>query len=913
MEHALRRLKSDREHGLTAVEADRRLAEVGPNAIRTTAGKRWYAILADQFTGLMVVILMVAAAISYLVGDVKDTVVILAIVVLNAGLGFFQEYRAEKAIAALKKLSVPKVRVRRDGQVQEVSAETLVPGDLVYLEMGGRVPADCRLVDVANLRIEEAALTGESVPVEKDPSPLAPDTALADRRNMAFMGTTVTYGRATALVTATGMATQLGKIAEMIQSVETEATPLQRRLDSLGRTLAAAALAIVAVVFLTGLVRGIALETMLLTAIGLAVAAVPEGLPAVITIALALGAQRMVRRNALIRRLPAVETLGSVTIICSDKTGTLTQNQMTVTVLETTRLSLEVTGAGYEPVGGFVRREQRAYPVLVADGDPVPRNGEVKAGADVDPRADDTIRELLTAAALCNDAHLNQDEKGRWTIVGDPTEAALVVAARKAGLVASELAADYERVDEVPFTSERKLMTTLHRSPTGELVAYSKGAVDSVLDACAWLRDGDALVPLTPARRGAIERRNDALAEQGLRVLGFAYARHDPSRGVPAGDDVERDMVFLGMAGMIDPPRPEVKVAIDQCRQAGIRPVMITGDHPLTARAVGTQLGMIEPNDRIVTGADLDRLDGHGLTPIVDTVAIYARVSPEHKLKIVEAAQHKGQVVAMTGDGVNDAPALKRADIGVAMGITGTDVSKEAADTVLLDDNFATIVSAVEEGRVLYDNIRKFIRYLLTTNVGEIITMFVAILIGMPLPLVAIQILWVNLVTDGLPAIALGFEKAEPDVMRRAPRDSQQSVFAGDLGGHVIRMGIVIGLGTLAVMGWALWQGRTVEEARTMAFTTLALFQLWHVMALRSETQLLPEIGVFSNRLLLWAVATTFVLQIAVIYLPPLQAIFYTVAISPADLAISVGVSSLGYVLVEIQKLWVRLRTGRAS
>ena len=504
---------------------------------------------------------------------------------------------------------------------------------------------------------------------------------------------------------------------------------------------------------------------------------------------------------------------------------------------------------------------------------------------------------------MCNDAHLDQDREGRWRITGDPTEAALLVVARKAGLVGAELAVTYPRIDEVPFTSERKRMTTLHRAPDGKLVAYSKGAVDSLLQVCSWLRDGDELLPLTPARRAAIERRNDALADRGLRVLGLAFRPLGDPTKTPVADEIEREMVFLGMVGMIDPPRSEVAAAVERCRSAGIRPVMITGDHPLTARAVGTELGLVGPGDRLVTGADLDALDGTGLMRMVDQVAVYARVSPEHKLKIVDSLQQKRHVVAMTGDGVNDAPALKKADIGVAMGITGTDVSKEAADMVLLDDNFATIVSAVEEGRVLYDNVRKFVRYLLTTNVGEIITMFVAILIGMPLPVVPIQILWINLVTDGLPAIALGFEKGEPDVMRRKPRDSRESVFAGDLGGHVLRMGVVIGLGTLAVMAWALWHGRPEEEARTMAFTTLALFQLWHVMALRSETQLLPQVGLFSNPLLLWAVVVTFLLQLAVIYLAPLQAIFDTVPLTFAELALCIGVSSLGYSLVEAQKL----------
>jgi Ca2+-transporting ATPase len=649
---------------------------------------------------------------------------------------------------------------------------------------------------------------------------------------------------------------------------------------------------------------------MVLTAISLAVAAVPEGLPAVITIALALGAQRMVRRNALIRKLPAVETLGSVTVICSDKTGTLTQNQMTVTILETGTRTVAVTGQGYEPVGQFIEVTNDERQRTTADHGPptaevvsaVRRRPSAVVSAVVDVCADDHLCELLRAGALCNDALLEQDEDGRWRIVGDPTEGALIVAAAKAGFRPAELATDYPRTAEIPFTSERKRMTTLHHSPEGQIVAYSKGAVDRVLEVCSWVRDGEQVVPLTPERRAAILRANDLLAGRGMRVLGLAYRRFDSLDLALAEGEIERTLTFVGLAGMIDPPRPEAAAAVERCQTAGIQPVMITGDHPLTARAIGLALGMVGQGDRVVTGAELEAMDAADLAEIVNEVAVYARVSPEHKLKVVEALQRKQQIVAMTGDGVNDAPALKKADIGVAMGITGTDVSKEASDMVLLDDNFATIVAAVEEGRVIYDNIRKFIRYLLSTNAGEIFTMFFAILAGLPLPLLPIQILWINLVTDGLPAVALGFEPGEPGVMKRRPRDPNESVFAAGLGGHVLRVGLLIAVGTLAVMGWALGEGRPEAEARTMAFMTLALFQVWHVLAIRSESQLLVRVGLFSNRLLLGAVVLTFLLQLAVSYLPPLQAIFETVPLTGAELALCVAVSSLGFFLVELQK-----------
>ncbi len=890
----LAQLETDLEQGLSQAEAQRRLTEHGPNELIERGVTSPWRILWEQLSAFMVVILIAAALISALLGDYKDAVAILAIVVLNAMLGFTQEYRAEQAMAALKQMAVPNVRVRRDGRLLEISARELVPGDVVLLEAGVKVPADGRLIESASLRAQEAALTGESEPVEKRVEPLQrEDIPLGDRVNLVYMGTVVTYGRGTAVVTETGMDTQLGRIADMIQSVAREPTPLQRRLEGLGKSLGLAALGIVAVVFALGLLRGEDARLMFLTAISMAVAAVPEGLPAVVTIALALGAQRMLRRQALIRKLPAVETLGSVTVICSDKTGTLTENQMTVTVLD-------------------VLGETQRVETLLHKGVPV-MDAELKASAQPSVRS---LGLLVKAAALCNDASLEETDKGTYRAIGDPTEGALILAAAHLGLSKPELDERWPRVAEVPFTSERKRMTTAHRMniprdqtdvPWEETpyVAFCKGAVDGLLEITSRVWAGDRAVPLSDDLRQRILDANAQLAQDGQRVLGVAF-RPLPADLVEAGEaELEQEMTFVGLTGMIDPPRPEVKQAVETCQTAGIRPVMITGDHPLTAQHIARELG-ISANGRPLTGQDLSRMSTDELEAVVQDVSVYARVSPEHKLKIVQALKDKGHIAAMTGDGVNDAPALKKADIGVAMGITGTDVAKEAADMVLLDDNFATIVHAVEEGRTIYDNIRKFIKYTMTSNAGEIWVMLLAPLLGMPLPLLPLQILWVNLVTDGLPGLALTIEPAEPDTMRRPPHPPDESIFARGMARDILWVGLLMGLVCLGMGFWA-WQADHAAW-QTMIFTTLTLSQMGNALAIRSERESLFRLGLLSNKAMLGAVLLTFVLQIGVIYLPPLQELFKTDSLSLVELLISLVLSTTVFWGLEIEK-WGQRRS----
>jgi Ca2+-transporting ATPase len=849
----------------------------------------------------MIVILIVAALASALLGDYEDSIAIAVIVVLNAALGFGQEYRAERAMAALQRLSAPRVKVRREDRVREISASELVPGDVVLLEAGNLVPADGRLLEAANLRVQEAALTGESEAVEKNPAALEEeDTPLGERADMVYSSTVVAIGRGLFVVTETGMATELGKIASMIQATDREQTPLQRRLNQVGKVLAVAALAIVGVVFALGLLRGEDLEVMFLTAVSLAVAAVPEGLPAVVTIALALGAHRMFRRRALIRKLPAVETLGSVTVICSDKTGTLTQNLMTVTVLDVAGHTVELGGGSF------------------ADSKSGPDGGTPLAIGD-----DPTLLLLLAGGALCNDALLEDHEGDDFRAVGDPTEGALVVAAAREGLKKPEIEVALPRVGEVPFDSGRKRMTTVHEVVSGSgletlevpksvlnveqgsasYIAFTKGAVDRLLEISSEVWNGDGQVePLTGEWRERISAANEQLAGDGIRVLGVGLRRLQSFDG--SGEELERDLTFLGMVGMIDPPRSEAKDAVETCKRAGIRPVMITGDHPLTARHVATDLGIAQ-DKRILTERDLASLPGEDLVDLVEEVRVYARVSPEHKLDIVEALQEKGHIVAMTGDGVNDAPALKRADIGVAMGVTGTDVSKEAADMVLTDDNFATIVAAVEQGRVIYDNIRKFIKYLLTSNSAEILVMLMGPFVGLGLPLLPLQILWINLVTDGPPALALSAERAEQGIMRRPPRPPGESVFARGLGRHVVWVGVLMALVSLAT---GLWYSQIAPEIwQTMVFTTLTLSQLSHVMAIRSGDESLFRVGLLSNKPLLGAVALTFVLQLLAIYAPFFQRFLETEALPVADLAIAVALSTIIFWAVEIEK-WLGRR-----
>jgi Ca2+-transporting ATPase len=912
-ESTIAELESDATQGLSTNEARLRRERLGKNELLESSGRGPWRILWEQLSGAMVLLLIVAAVVSALLHETTDTIVIVAIVVLNAALGFFQDYRAERALAALKKLSVPTVRVRRDGTLQEVSARDLVPGDIVQLEVGNFVPADGRIIESVNLKVEEAALTGESAPVEKHSQPLkADELPLSDRHNMAFMGTVITYGHGQAVLTDTGMRTELGKIAESLQSVTPESTPLQKRLARLGQTLALVAIGIVVVVFLLGLVRGEDPRLMLLTALSLAVAVVPEGLPAVATVSLALGARQMFAKNALIRKLPAVETLGSVTVICSDKTGTLTENRMTVTMLDVAgdRLDLSETSRSGVPFAEWdASAETRALRSRVSESS--------------------ALSLLLMGAGLCNDAELKLDtEQHGYTAIGDPTEGALAVAAALVGLRKDMMLQRFPRIDEVPFDSERKRMTTLHRVTTPDfdepagplltvtrlleqmqdatLVAVTKGAVDSILNVCDQVWVDDEAEPLDDSKRRAIMANNDRLAADGMRVLGVAL------RPVVAEPEeaatLEQNLIFVGILGMIDPPRPEVGAAVERCRQAGIRPMMITGDHPLTARHIASQLN-VSQDDRVLTGPELDRMDPTELQEAVNATSVYARVTPKHKLQLVQALQAQGQVVAMTGDGVNDAPALKQAHIGVAMGITGTDVSKEASQMVLLDDNFATIVNAVEQGRIVYDNIRKFVRYTLTSNCGEVCVMLIGPLLGMPIPLLPLQILWINLVTDGLPGLALAFEKAEYNTMRRPPYPQKQHMFSEGLGRDIAWIGLLMGVVSL-LMGYLDWKSNTAEERhwRTIIFTTITLAQMSYVMALRSKHDSLFTIGIFSNPLLIVSVGLTFLLQLSVIYIPWLQNIFKTTALSGVELALCILMSSTIFWLVEGQKFLLRRR-----
>jgi P-type Ca2+ transporter type 2C len=906
--------------GLDPEEAARRLAENGPNELTEADVKSPWRILLEQFTSLLIIILILAAVASAFLGDYEDAIVIFAILVLNAVLGFRQEYKAEKTMQALRRLATPIVRVRRAGEVREVPASDLVVGDIVLLEAGNVVPADCRLIESANLRVQESALTGESESVEKVVEPLQHEgVPLGDQLDMVFMGTAASYGRAEALVVTTGMDTQLGRIAEMLQTVHRAPTPLQKRLAQLGRWLALAALVLVAIIFIEGLVQGESIRTMFLTAVSMAVAAVPEGLPAIVTIALSLGAQRMLRRHALIRKLPAVETLGSVTVICSDKTGTLTQNRMTVVMLG---------AAGGEVDLVEVLERGRPAPLAVSE-----------TGQDAPLITDKPALALLVAAgALCNDSLMVTASVGdegaashsELRAIGDPTEAALVVAAAQLGLSKVDLERHYVRVAEIPFDSERKLMTTVHALPERPMpqlkglnecldvasecgfVAFAKGAVDSILPVCAAVWDGDRAVLLDQTIRDRIEAGNERMAQRGMRVLGLAFKLMGDPREDADSSGWEQELVFSGLVGMIDPPRSEAREAVLTCISAGIRPVMITGDHPLTAGSIASQVGIASGGGglRALTGADLDRLELPELEEVVGDVSVFARVAPEHKMKLVQALQDTGQIVAMTGDGVNDAPALRKADIGVAMGITGTDVAKEAADMVLLDDNFATIVAAVKEGRVIYDNIRKFIKYLMATNTGELFVMLVAPFLGMPLPLLPLQILWMNLVTDGLPGLALGFEPPEQDTMRRPPYPPNESIFARGLGSHILWAGPLMGLVAL-MTGFVLWSAGD-DVWQTMLFTVLTLSQMFHVMAIRLERESLFTRGPYTNPHLFWAVIATIILQGALIYVPFLRDLFELKPLDYRQVLVAFALASIIFWVIELQK-WVLRWRNRSS
>jgi Ca2+-transporting ATPase len=890
--------------GLDTAESSRRLAERGPNRLELSAGRSTWEILRDQFSNVMLIMLLAVAAVSAAVSIhqkefPKDAIAILVIVVLNGLLGYLQESKAQQALLALRDMAQPLVQVRRDGTWQRISSEHLVPGDLIRLEAGDRVPADARLLEEADLGLREAALTGEAEAVFKKSDLVLEDTTpVLERKNCLFQGTEVVRGRGVALVTATGMATELGQIAELINTAGGESTPLQQRLDGLANVLVVSALALVAVVVALGLLLGQDPLNLLEVALSMAVAIVPEGLPAVITVTLAIGTQRMVHRAALIRRLPAVEGLGSVTVICSDKTGTLTQNRQVVQELRVGTERVSVTGQGYDPAGTLTPSP--------LDPPPGSRAGMLPGSSTL----------LLQAGVLCSDAEHRQLADGSWEILGDPTEGALSVVALKAGIDDFELRSHFRRAAEIPFSSERQLMAVWIEDPDHALQAplgssasgspsllISKGAPEVIIGLCDRWIDGQGVVAMGgPQQQWWLEQARQ-LAGSGLRVLAFACAPHHSSP-----DEALEGQVLLGLMAQLDPARPEVAKAVATCRQAGIRPVMITGDHPLTARAIGSAIGLTDEQGEVILGRELEAMEEPALKEAVARCNVYARVAPEQKLRIVKALQSNGQVVAMTGDGVNDAPALKQAHIGVAMGITGTEVSKEAADMVLLDDNFATIVSAVEEGRLVYANIRRFVKYILGSNVGELITIASAPLLGLTgVPLTPLQILWMNLVTDGVPALALALEPGEAGLMERAPAEPGESIFARGIGSYILRIGVVFAVIVIGLMLYASVHSR--DHWKTMVFTTLCLAQMGHALSARSDLPLI-QVPPFSNPWLLWAVVLTSGLQLLLLYVPALAKFFGTQPLSGHELMICVAFSLLLFLYLELEKIWRQWRRG---
>ena len=927
LEKVIEALNTHPNRGLSTAEAQARLAQYGPNQLQERPRPTFWHMLLGQFNNFLILILISASLVSLFLGEYVDAGAIIAIVILNAVLGVVQESKAEEALAALKKLAAPEAHVVRDGHLTTVPAQELVPGDVVTLEAGNYMPADMRLIESANLKIDEASLTGESVPVQKRADAvLGRDIPLGDRRTMAHMSTLATYGRGRGVVVATGMDTEIGLIAEMIQTYEEEPTPLQVKLDQLGKWLGAGCLAICAVILVIGLLRdtrtgvivadGLSaymqayrhkIVELFMTAVSLAIAAVPEGLAAVVTIVLAAGMQRMISRHALIRKLPAVETLGSASAICSDKTGTLTQNEMMVMQMYVDQTLLSISGEGYKPQGEVQedgrRAELRHYP---------------------------SARPLLQAALLCNDAQLEREptdddpSNGNWRMVGDPTEGALVVAAAKADLWKDTAEQVYPRLAEVPFDSERKRMSTIHPVPEdagegalqpwveglGPYIAYVKGAPDIILGLCDRVLEDGHEWPLDEGRRQRILEINAALASNALRVLGVAYRSLSEIPENPTPEAVERDLVFMGLAGMIDPARPEVKEAIAVARKAGIKTAMVTGDYKNTAVAIAQELDLITHEGRVLTGTELDEMDEAALTEIAEEVDVYARVSPQHKVKIVEALKRLGHVVAMTGDGVNDAPALKRANIGVAMGITGTDVSKETADMVLTDDNYASIVSAVEEGRIIYSNIRKFVYYLLSCNMGEIMIIFLAMLAGLPLPLTAIQLLVLNLITDGAPALALGLEKGEPDIMDQPPRPMEEPVVNRQMVRGIVVQTIAITAATLIafIIGLSRFPD-SLAAAQTMAFATLSISELFRAYTSRSERYPLLAIGVLSNKYMQWAVLASLIILLSIIYVPFLDPIFDTVSLGLNEWLVMLPLMLIPSIAAEINKSFL-MRAG---
>lgn len=879
-------LETDPHLGLTDDEVKRRLEKYGSNELKEEAGKSFLSKLLAQFSDFLILILIAAALISFFVGEANDAIVILAIVILNAFLGLYQEGRAEKALEALKKMASPTAKVIRNGHLIEVPARTLVPGDIVSLDAGDIIPADLRLIESSNLKIEEASLTGESVPVEKDSHIVfQEDVSLGDRKNMAYMSTSITYGRGKGLVVETGHNTEIGKIATMIQTYEDEATPLQKQLNRLGKFLGITTIVICIVVFLIGLLQGRELLEMFMVSISLAVAAIPEGLPAIVTIVLALGMNRMVKRNAIVKKLLAVETLGSTTVICSDKTGTLTQNEMTVVKLYTDGKIIDVTGTGYDTVGEFKINGTTIEDISF-------------------------LNSLLSIAVLANDADLDKTDEG-YKVIGDPTEGALVTLAAKGNIHKSIANEKYPRIEEIPFDSARKMMTTFHENYLpNKIVSFTKGAPDIVINRCSKIKIADEILDFTDEMKKEVLEVNSNFSRDALRVLALAYKEYDELPKEISPDNNEIDMTFVGLVGMIDPARPEAKEAIRKCKEAGIKTIMITGDYKDTAFAIAKELGMAESIDEAMMGDELNKISDEELREVVKKVKVFARVSPEHKVRIVTALKENGEIAAMTGDGVNDALALKKADIGVSMGITGTDVAKNTAEMILTDDNFASIVAAVEEGRIIYSNIKKFVAFLLSCNIGEILLVFTSILLNLPVPLIAIQLLWLNLVTDSFPALALGVEKGDPDIMKVPPRDTKEPILTRPMLRGIIFQSLAIAVASLLSYRWGLmtYDGDLLK-ARTIIFTSLITAELLRAFSSRSQKYTLFKIGFFSNMTMVYAVLVSFALLLAVVYVPFLQPIFHTTNLSLFDWSVILGFAIIPLIVGELSKIIFKEKT----
>lgn len=882
-EEVLSELNVNSEAGLSENEVKQRLEKYGPNELKEEQGRSFISKLIAQFSDFLVLILIGAAIVSIVVGEAKDAIVILAIVLVNSFLGIYQEGKAEKALEALKKMASPNAKVIRGGRTEVVPASTLIPGDIVLLDAGDIIPADLRLIESSNLKIEEASLTGESVPVEKNANEsFDNEVSLGDRHNMAYMSTVVTYGRGKGVVIGTGHDSEIGKIATMIQSFEDETTPLQKTLNQLGKVLGITTIIICILVFGIGILQGREALEMFMVAISLAVAAIPEGLPAIVTIVLAIGMNRMVKRNAIVKKLLAVETLGSTTVICSDKTGTLTQNEMTVVKAYVDDKILDVTGTGYDPVGDFKLNDESITTDSVKN-----------------------LSTLLSIGILANDAKLEK-ANDLYSIIGDPTEGALVTLAGKANITSEDINKSFPRVEEIPFDSDRKMMTTFHKDfVPNKIVSFTKGAPDIIINRCSFIKTEDKVIPFTEDLKRSVLEVNSRFSKDALRVLAFAYKEYDNLPSNISPDNNETNMIFVGLVGMIDPPRPEAKEAIELCKKAGINTIMITGDYKETAFAIAKDLGMAETEDQALMGAELNNISDEELKEVVKNTKVFARVSPEHKVRIVSALKANGDITAMTGDGVNDALALKRADIGVSMGITGTDVAKNTAELILTDDNFASIVSAVEEGRIIYDNIKKFVFFLLSCNIGEILLVFVSILLNLPVPLLPIQLLWLNLVTDSFPALALGVEKGDPDIMTQKPRDPKEPILNKEMIIGIAFQSIAIAIASLSAYWWGIYRYGldNILEARTIAFATLITAELLRAYSTRSTHFTLFEIGVFSNKTLVYGTSFSFLLMLLVIYIPFLNPVFHTFPLGFTDWEIILSFAFIPLIVGEITKL----------